>query len=296
MKDAKPEKSIAEVSKKLEADIIVYSGLIDLKGTERILEITQKPINPNVFLILCTSGGDPHAAYKIARRLQEKYSLFYLYVYGYCKSAGTLIAVGADEIIMSDFAEFGPLDVQLPEKDEIRRWGSGLNIEESLRTLKEETIIFFRSTLIELTDSAGISTVTAAELATNLAIAFTKPIVSQIDPSRIGETQRAIKIALAYGERLSKSGNLLTDGLMRLIQEYPDHSFVIDFEEARSIFKNIRKHDANEESMGCLLNIKYPSRKDQIINRIYFSENTDEANPTEKVSQELEKNEKIQKL
>jgi len=42
-----------------------------------------------------------------------------LYVFGYCKSAGTLVAVAADQIVMSEFGQFGPLDVQLSDKNEI---------------------------------------------------------------------------------------------------------------------------------------------------------------------------------
>src|SRR5690606_4047772 len=100
-----------------------------------------------------------------------------------------------------DYAEFGPLDIQLREKDEIAKHSSGLNIDEALRTLKYETLHFFRNTLFQLAGEAGISTKTAAELATQLAIGFINPIVSQIDPIRLGEAGRAVKIALAYGER-----------------------------------------------------------------------------------------------
>ncbi len=75
---------------------------------DSLLKITTKPTRENVFFILCTYGGHPNCAYKIARRLQTKYKKFYLYVAGYCKSAGTLIAVGSDEIVMRDSAEFGP--------------------------------------------------------------------------------------------------------------------------------------------------------------------------------------------
>ena len=37
----------------------------------------------------------------------------------HCKSAGTLLALGADEIIMSNLSELGPLDIQLPDRDYI---------------------------------------------------------------------------------------------------------------------------------------------------------------------------------
>jgi hypothetical protein len=237
--------------------------------------MTEAPQNPNALLLLCTPGGDAHAAFKIARRLQEKYKRFYLYVYGYCKSAGTLIAIGADEIIMSDYAEFGPLDVQLQDKDEIWRYSSGLNIDESLRTLKAETWRFFKSTMVQLVAETGISTKTAAEIATNLAIGFINPIVSQIDPVRVGEIQRAVKIALAYGERLTQTrGNLESAELVNLITGYPDHGFTIDYLEAKKVFKNVRKCDDTENEVGKSLAavIRYPNNNGAFIAKIYPKE------------------------
>lgn len=104
--------ALAEWSNGLHADIIYYRGSIDRQcGADYITNLA--PENNNVVLILCTTGGDPHAAYKIARALQAKYKKFYLYVNCYCKSAGTLIAIGSDEVIMGNGAELGPLDAQL---------------------------------------------------------------------------------------------------------------------------------------------------------------------------------------
>lgn len=251
MKNLLPQSFLKIVSEKLKADIILYQADISLRGAEKIIEITCHPKNENVLFILRTRGGCPHSAFKIARRLQDKYSKFYLYVDGFCKSAGTLIAIGSDEIIMSDYAEFGPLDVQLQEKDEVAKYSSGLNINEALLNLKQDSINFFMDVLIQLTAGAGITTKTAAEVASNLAINFFSPIISQISPIRIGETNRAVQIALAYGERLlANRGNLSSPkALVQLVQTYPDHSFMIDFKEAASIFRKIRKELDDEQKM-----------------------------------------------
>lgn len=253
--DEKLAVAMATVSSELQADIIIYSGKIDNFGAKDIVQITNNSTNTNnILFILCTCGGNPHAAFKIAKRLREKYKKFSLYVYSVCKSAGTLIAVGCDEIIMSDYAEFGPLDIQLREKDEILSFNSTLNIKESLRSLKDETISLFNDTCMNLVE-AGLSTKTAAELAIKLGIGFITPIVSQIDPLRIGEAQRAIKIASTYGGRLiAHRGNLQSNAaLLYLINGYPDHSFVIDYEESIALFRNIRKHTNNERELGILL-------------------------------------------
>ena len=48
------------------------------------------------------------------------------YVDTVCKSAGTILALGADVIIMSQYAELGPIDVQLQKEDEVGESTSGL--------------------------------------------------------------------------------------------------------------------------------------------------------------------------
>jgi ClpP class serine protease len=40
-------------------------------------------------------------------------------VSGYCKSAGTLIALGANELAFGEHGELGPLDVQIAKRDEV---------------------------------------------------------------------------------------------------------------------------------------------------------------------------------
>ena len=44
----------------------------------------------------------------------------------YCKSAGTLIALGASALYMDDRSELGPLDMQVTRGDEIGAMRSGL--------------------------------------------------------------------------------------------------------------------------------------------------------------------------
>lgn len=270
----KSKKIIEAASKKFDADIIIYSGEITIEGAEKLMNLTAKPDRDNVVFVLCTPGGDPNAAFKIGRRLQEKYKKFVLYVHGYCKSAGTFIAIASDQIIMGDFAEFGPLDVQLSEEDEIARYSSGLNVNEVLVNLKQETRLFFRQMIMELTSGAGLSTKMAAEIASKLSIDFFAPIVSQIELLKIGKIRRALKIALAYGERLIQDGrgNLRSEkALVELVENYPDHGFVIDFKEARTLFKNISKEEGEIRALGSFLSqlIKYPNNNSMIIEKIY---------------------------
>jgi len=60
-----------------------------------------------------------------------------------------------------------------------------------------------------------------------------EPITSQIDPLRIGEDMRSMLVAEEYGERLAPNRQ---EAITDLTEDFPSHSFVIDFEIAQDIF------------------------------------------------------------
>lgn len=233
---------VPKISDDLDADLIVYSGEINRTGYENISKICrEEKTRSKAVLILCTVGGDPHAGYRIARAIGHHYEGFSVMIPGVCKSAGTLICLGANELIMGNQSEFGPLDVQVRKKDELFELGSGLDTIQALSYMQAQAMNAFRTYLIELKRDAGLSTRMAAEIASKLATGLFSPIYSQVDPVRLGELQRSIEVAYAYGNRLSsKSNNLKPDALDRLVSKYPSHGFVIDRSEAKELFKSVR--------------------------------------------------------
>src|SRR5687767_8964123 len=122
-----------EVGAAYDADVIIYSGTIEDITADILIGIArQKNRRKNVVLMLASRGGSPDAAFRMARALKRYYKKFILFIYGRCKSAGTVVAIGADEIVISDFGEFGPLDVQIEKQDELFENVSGLNITQAL--------------------------------------------------------------------------------------------------------------------------------------------------------------------
>ncbi|WAX58523.1 hypothetical protein M6B22_07095 [Jatrophihabitans cynanchi] len=73
----------------------------------------------DIDLILHTGGGDIDAAEKLMTMVRKKTSTGQVRVIvpDYAKSAGTLMALGADRIIMSDTSELGPIDPQVIRAD-----------------------------------------------------------------------------------------------------------------------------------------------------------------------------------
>jgi membrane-bound ClpP family serine protease len=125
-------KSIGLLATRENADLYLYSAQIQSPQVDRLRTLVcgRKPKRDNVILFLTTYGGDPDAAYRLAACLRRHYKNISIYVFGLCKSAGTLAALGADNLVLGDFGELGPLDVQLTKPDELVPTSSGLDTKE----------------------------------------------------------------------------------------------------------------------------------------------------------------------
>ena len=88
----------------------------------------------------------------------------------------------------------------------------------------------------------AFSTKMAADIATNLTVGLMSPMYGQINPMRLAEIERSLRISGDCGERLAVS-ILKPRALQRLPGEYPSHGFVIDREEARNPFKTVAAPD-----------------------------------------------------
>jgi ClpP class serine protease len=87
---------------------------IDVNDSEEVLRAIQMtgddvPLD----IILHTPGGLVLAALQIARAIGDHKAKVTIFVPHYAMSGGTLIALAADEIVMSRYAVLGPVDPQL---------------------------------------------------------------------------------------------------------------------------------------------------------------------------------------
>jgi hypothetical protein len=232
-----------------DTDVIVYSGSIARDGYEKFCKVLDGQKRGKLLLVLSTYGGDPNAGYRIARAAAHHYGVenFGILIPTYCKSAGTLICIGANNLIMADQSELGPLDVQFRKQDELFQQSSGLDILRGVNFLKDEALNSFRSYLIDINGGAVLSTRVASEIASDLVIGLYEPLFAQVDPIKLGEMNAALQIAQHYGERLDKKSHSLKDqALSSLIMAYPTHGFVIDRAEARTLFKHVSAPSVEE--------------------------------------------------
>ncbi|MDR3621575.1 MAG: hypothetical protein P4L85_19645 [Paludisphaera borealis] len=216
----------------------------------------EKKQRKDILFCLSTFGGSPDEAFRIAKCIQHHYQKgkFRLFVSSRCKSAGTLLALGADEIIMSPEAELGPLDVQILKPDEFGERTSGLALSQALSVMRAEAFSIFEDFFIGIRNSSGlqVSTRAALEIAAKVATGCLSPVYQQIDPTRMGENERAVLIAMKYGDRLSR-GNLKDGAVECLISGYPSHGFVIDRGEAGTLFNNVQPSDDDLELLVSLV-------------------------------------------
>lgn len=172
---------------------------------------------------------------------------------GYCKSAGTLVALGAHELVIADCGELGPLDVQMSKEDELGATRSGLTVLSALSTLQMKAYDAFEHFLLETKKrSLGlITTRTAIRVATDLAGSLFAPIYEHVDAMHVGEAGRSLEIAQKYGEILSQlSQNCRPGALEELTRSYPSHGFIIDRFQAQSLFNNVRRPRSDEIALA----------------------------------------------
>jgi hypothetical protein len=231
----------ARISEAENSEVYLYNGPINDRGLGALVsELSFK--RKSALVILVTYGGSANSGYRIARLFQSVYESFAIFVPSYCKSAGTLIATGANRLIIGEFGELGPLDVQLYKRDEIGEHRSGLLLRSAMKSLGEQTEDLFSSLMIaiKIKSDGNVRFKLASEIASRIASEVFSSIYAQVSPEGVGEDYQDLRVALEYGNRLAADGGLIDQGAVhRLVHDYPSHDFVIDKREAATLFTKI---------------------------------------------------------
>ena len=114
-----------------------YIDIEDAEAVMRAIELTEPGIPLDI--VLHTPGGLAIAAFQIACALKKYRGKVRVIVPHYAMSGGTLIALAADEIIMSQHAILGPVDPQIGNRPAV----SYLNIlkKKPVEKIDDETLI-----------------------------------------------------------------------------------------------------------------------------------------------------------
>jgi hypothetical protein len=205
-------------------------------------------------LLLHTLGGDPHAGYRIATFLQKVTGGFDVVIPKMAKSAGTLISLGAEKIVMGKMSELGPLDMQVRDT-ESDLWDSALNETKSLQTLSREALLLYAEKMEVLKNVCrGKKFDTKNRIATEFVNEMIRPLVEKIDAVHYTKMARVMEIMKKYGRQLMtrvgypprKVGQVVDS----LGDDFPDHSYIIDSREARAL--GLRVENPHHELTACV--------------------------------------------
>lgn len=190
-----------------------------------------------IALLIQSPGGNPQAAYQIARLLNKRCGGFCAIIADYAKSAATLLALGADQILMADQAELGPLDAQIIDFDREQRVPA-LDEVQALDRLFATSITAVDDAMTLLTQRTLRRTDAILPHAVRFVADMMRPLFEKIDAVQYSQRSRMLKVAEEYAVRLLNPHYSPQDAQQiatHLVTNYPDHGFVIDHDEARNV-------------------------------------------------------------
>lgn len=236
--------AIREIERLRDSVVFVLWNLDELKRDDFFtLADTLEEENPekDVDLVVLSPGGSGEAGYRIGHSFQQwtkrKELSFRVLVPLYAKSAATILALGANEIVMGLHSEIGPIDPQIPKYDQAReRWRyiPAMSVFDGLKLVSEyihkipQMSKFFE------------------ELVKN----------ERLGLDDLGLLERARESGKQYGENLLVDG-MLTDRKLargtveRLSDYYKFHGHPIDAYEAEGVLK-LKVHHATSQEWSAL--------------------------------------------
>jgi len=130
---------ISEIEKKRDTKIIVFFCVKSI-GAQAAFKLHRILRNlrgvTNLDLLVESGGGDIDVTSKIVKMLRRYCKKFCVIVPFYCKSAATLIAISADELVMCKSGELGPVDTMVKDPT-TGMWIPAHSIKEALAFIEE---------------------------------------------------------------------------------------------------------------------------------------------------------------
>jgi hypothetical protein len=212
-----------------------------------------------VDLWLNSPGGSARSAYKIALLLRSIACRVRVVIPDYAKSAATLLSLVADEIYMGPAAELGPLDVQLDYEKSPGMRVSALDRIGNLNQITEAAREIVLGLGGEVRYKTRLGRGETVSVMADLASSLLKPLVSQVDPTILHQSNRMLKEAADYGKRLMLTREACPRELAmslpdRLTKDYPTHGYAISLDEAAELglpVKPIAEYEFFEQVIAC---------------------------------------------
>lgn len=206
------------------------------------------------------------------------------------KSAATLIALSADEILLGRWGELGPLDPQLRDPSGGSRSISPLETMQGLDFLRQhylETLDIIMPLLLSRSD---MDLPHVLEYAPRFLSPIATPLYGLVDYRELGDAVRRLSIGEAYATEVMKRWSPLGDNdntvrkvVNELVWKYPYHGYIIDVEEANKIgLDNVNILPANLEliSNAALDSMRYGTVTSQSESSLPHKGGSNECEPS----------------
>ena len=169
----------------------IRPNLSSSMGGDAIAEIIEQ-INlipedkKEVDFMIISNGGDPIVSLRIISMLRERFEKVSVLLPYVAYSAATILALGADEIVMHPFSNLGPIDPQLTtiKKNQLGQIEPRQFSSEDLRNFIE-----FIKTDVGITDQQHLITAIS-------------PLLSDVGPLQIGSAKRGQQLTLSLSEKM----------------------------------------------------------------------------------------------
>ena len=150
-----------------------------------------------------------------------------------------MLCLVADELVLGDLGELGPLDAQCDERQQadFPLNTSRLALFKALEQLQAMALDAYEDAVQRVVKGSRMSPFDAGTKAAEVTASLYGPIYAKIDPIRVAEGARGLEVGSSYALRIlarhrpdipaERHGELVH----RLIHAYPSHGFVIDADE-----------------------------------------------------------------
>lgn len=216
-------------SKKKDTKIITYiskyghpAAMINHDDTKPIDDLLRSiGKTKNLELMIHSSGGFSENAKKIVRMCRQYCQNFTVIAPDAAKSAATILALGADKIIMSDSSELGPIDPQFI-----------ISTPQGVQAVPAWTIVRgFEETIKDAVNEKN-----------EIKVAYI-PLLNNINIAKVQEAKAALKNAKRIAEEFLKNNMLKYDKHkaeetaehLAYAEKYTLHAHLIDWKEAKNL-------------------------------------------------------------
>lgn len=180
-----------------------------------------------VDFIIISNGGDPITALRIISVLRERFEKISVILPYVAYSAATILALGADEIVMHPYSNLGPVDPQLTVSRQSDN-GQASKLEFSSEDIRN--YVEFVKTDVGITDQAHLITAFNA-------------LAKEVGPLPIGSAKRSQQLSLSLSIKMLETHmedkNKAATIAKALNTAYYHHGYAVGRTEAKNIGLNV---------------------------------------------------------